>query len=122
MRKWIKCCLWGGLLCLPPLGILAKDTAVDKDSQAYVTCQIVEDGVTDDGPVINACLKEHPGRHVMLHKKGQASYGGGQASSKDIYSGQTLTMVGDAQWLDCDVPALWAGGCRIDFSPKLEGP
>ena len=58
----------------------------------------------------------------MLRKTGGASYGGGQATSKDIYSSQTLTMVGNAQWLDCDAPALWSGGCRIDFSPTLNGP
>jgi hypothetical protein len=64
----------------------------------------------------------HPGRHIMLRKIGGASYGGGQATSKDIYSSQTVSMVGDAQWLDCDAPALWAGGCRIDFDPALKGP
>src|SRR5215469_13550095 len=96
--------------------------AAQTSTQPYITCQIVQDGVTDDGPAINACLEEHPGRHIMLHKQGGASYGGGQATSKDIYSTQTLTMVGDAQWLDCNVPSLWAGGCRIDFSPNLAGP
>ncbi len=91
-------------------------------SEPFVTCHLAEDGVTDDGPAINACLAAHPGRHIMLRKTGGASYGGGQATSKDIYSSQTLTLVGDAQWLDCDVPALWAGGCRIDFDPALSGP
>ena len=110
MRECIKVCLWGGLLCLP-LNALASHISVDKDSQPDVTCQIVEDGVTDDGPAINDCLKNNPGRHIMLEKKGSASYGGGQATSKDIYSTETLTMIGDAQWLDCNVPALWAGGC-----------
>src|SRR5580700_9695597 len=81
---------------------------------AYVTCPLAEDGVTDDGPAINACLSAHPGRHILLRKAGGPSYGGGQATSKDIYSSQTLTLTGDAQWLDCDVPSLWAGGCRID--------
>lgn len=96
--------------------------AVDDNSLPYVTCQLAEDGVTDDGPAINACLKEHPGRHIMLRKRGGPSYGGGQATSKDIYSSETITLVGDAQWLDCDVPSLWAGGCRIDFPATLEGP
>jgi hypothetical protein len=100
----------------------ASATPAGSDSQPYVTCQLAEDGVIDDGPAINACLKAHPGRHIMLRKVGGASYGGGEATSKDIYSSQTLTMVGNAQWLDCDVPALWGGGCRIDFSPTLNGP
>lgn len=121
MTMWIKCCLWYGVLCLP-LVAWANDTPANKDSQGYVTCQIAEDGLTDDGPAINTCLKENPGRHIMLHKKGSASFGGGQATSKDIYSGETLTMIGDAQWLDCDIPALWAGGCRIDFNSRLNGP
>ena len=112
------------LLC--PLALVLMATAVAQqeanNSEAYITCHLAEDGVTDDGPAINACLAAHPGRHIMLRKAGGASYGGGQATSKDIYSSQTLTLVGDAQWLDCDVPALWAGGCRIDFSPALAGP
>ena len=103
-----------------PLSVTAAHAATA--SEPYVTCQLAEDGVTDDGPAINACLTAHPGRHIMLRKTGAASYGGGQATSKDIYSSQTLTMVGDAQWLDCDAPALWAGGCRIDFNPALAGP
>jgi len=124
MRKSINRHLWSWLLCLwsLPLGLSAHGAPLDNDTEPYITCQIAENGVTDDGPAINACLKAHPGRHIMLQKKGGASYGGGQATSKDIYSTQTLTMVGDAQWLDCNVPALWAGGCRIDFSPRLEGP
>src|SRR5215469_5804730 len=124
MGKRSNCNLRGWLLCLWPLAIplFASVAPVENDSQPYVTCPITEDGVTDDGPAINACLKDHPGRHVMLHKKGQPSFGGGQATSKDIYSSQTLTMIGDAQWLDGNVPALWSGGCRIDFSPRLEGP
>jgi hypothetical protein len=119
-----SCRLAALLVWLPLLGVTlrASATPAANDSQPYVTCQLAEDGVTDDGPAINACLKAHPGRHIMLRKVGGASYGGGQATSKDIYSSQTLTMVGDAQWLDCDVPALWAGGCRIDFSPTLNGP
>src|SRR5215469_9292079 len=120
MRKWINCCMCGGLLFLWSVGLFATGEPADTNPQGYVTCLIAEDGVTDDGPSINACLKDHPGRHVMLHKKGGASYGGGQATSKDIYSSQTLTMGGNAQRLDCDVPALWTGGCRIDFSPKME--
>ena len=91
--KLVFACLIGGL------GAGIAQTS----SQPYTTCQIVQDGVTDDGPAINACLEEHPGRHIMLHKLGEASYGGGQATSKDIYSSQTITMVGDAQWLDCIV-------------------
>src|SRR5579864_4948501 len=113
---------WFLLLC--PLAALMVMSAATRaaTSEPYVTCQLAEDGVTDDGPAINACLKSHPGRHIMLRKVGRASYGGGQATSKDIYSSETLTMAGDAQWLDCEVPSLWAGGCRIDFSPTLGGP
>ena len=109
------------LLCLAVQAASTKPSApIPQD--AYVTCQLAEDGVTDDGPAINACLAAHPGRHILLRKAGGPSYGGGQATSKDIYSSQTLTMTGDAQWLDCDVPSLWAGGCRIDFDPALKGP
>ena len=110
MREWMinNRRLRSGILCLWPLAfaLAAAGTPAENSSQPYVTCQLAENGVTDDGPAINACLKEHPGRHIMLRKTGSASFGGGQATSKDIYSSQTLTMVGDAQWLDCDVPAL----------------
>src|SRR5260370_25592404 len=126
MRDWfVDSCrlaavlVWLWLLAVTPR---ASATPAANDSQPYVTGQLAEDGDTDDGPAINACMKSHPGRHIMLLKAGGASYGGGQATSKDIYSSQTLTMVGDAQWLDCNVPALWAGGCRIDFDPALKGP
>jgi hypothetical protein len=109
------------LLCLALQAASTRPlAAIPQD--AYVTCQLAEDGVTDDGPALNACLAAHPGRHILLRKAGGPSHGGGQATSKDIYSSQTLTLVGDAQWLDCDVPSLWAGGCRIDFDPALNGP
>ena len=114
--------VWLFLLWPLAVALIATASHAARTAEPYVTCNLAEDGVTDDGPAINACLAEHPGRHIMLHKVGAASYGGGQATSKDIYSRQTLTMVGDAQWLDCDVPALWAGGCRIDFDPGLMGP
>lgn len=126
MRKWINNSglFAAALVFFWPLAVALTATAATRGeaSQPYVTCQLAEDGVTDDGPAINACLKAHPGRHIMLHKSGGPSYGGGQATSKDIYSDETLTLVGDAQWLDCEVPSLWAGGCRIDFSPTLSGP
>jgi len=126
MREWfVDSCRLAALLVwlwLLAMALRASATPAANDSQPYVTCQLAEDGITDDGPAINACLRSHPGRHIMLRKVGGASYGGGQATSKDIYSSQTLTMVGNAQWLDCEVPALWAGGCRIDFSPTLDGP
>jgi len=89
---------------------------------AQVECGIVEDGVSDDGPGINACLKENPGKHIMLRKRGTSSAGGGAPTSVDIYSGETITMVGNAQHLDCEVPSLWSGGCRINFDPHLTGP
>src|ERR1700761_1845399 len=113
------------VLCPLALALVAAAAAAKQTepiSEPYVTCRLAEDGVTDDGPAINACLAAHPGRHIMLRKTGGPSYGGGQATSKDIRSSQTLTLVGDAQWLDCDVPSLWAGGCRIDFDPDLSGP
>lgn len=130
MREWIVCnsrfaaglILFWVFLAFWIFVAAAATAAPVNAAQPYVTCSIAEDGVTDDGPAINACLAANPGRHILLHKTGGASYGGGQATSKDIYSSQTLTMVGDAQWLDCEVPALWAGGCRIDFAPDLIGP
>ena len=114
---------WFLMLCPLAVTLTAMSpTTRAATSEPYVTCNLAENGATDDGPAINACLAAHPGRHIMLRKTGGASYGGGQATSKDIYSSQTITMVGDAQWLDCDAPALWAGGCRIDFDPALKGP
>ena len=89
---------------------------------AHVECGIAEDGVSDDGPAINACLKENAGRHIMLRKRGPSNAGGGTPTSVDIYSRETLTMVGNAQHLDCEVPSLWSGGCRINFDPHLTGP
>jgi hypothetical protein len=87
-----------------------------------VECGIAEDGVSDDGPTINACLKENAGKHIMLRKRGASNAGGGTPTSVDIYSGETITMVGNAQHLDCEVPSLWSGGCRINFDPHLTGP
>ena len=89
---------------------------------AHVECGIAEDGVSDDGPAINACLKENAGKHIMLRKRGTSSAGGGAPTSVDIYSGETITLVGNAQHLDCEVPSLWSGGCRINFDPHLTGP
>jgi hypothetical protein len=89
---------------------------------AQVECGIVEDGVSDDGPAINTCLKENAGKHIMLRKRGASNAGGGTPTSIDIYSGETITMVGNAQHLDCEVPSLWSGGCRINFDPHLTGP
>ena|ERR1039458_42998 len=112
------------LILLWPLAValIATATQAANTSEPYVTCHLAEDGVTDDGLAVNACLAAHPGRHIMLRKAGGASYGGGQATSKDIYSSQTLTLVGDAQWLDCDAPALWAGGAAlISAHPERAG-
>ena len=78
--------------------------------------------MSDDGPAINACLRENAGKHIMLRKRGISSAGGGAPTSVDIYSGETITMVGNAQHLDCEVPSLWSGGCRINFDPHLTGP
>lgn len=89
---------------------------------AYVECGLVEDGLSDDGPAINACLKENAGKHIMLRKRRASDAGGGTPTSVDIYSGETITMVGNAQHLDCEVPSLWSGGCRINFDPHLTGP
>jgi hypothetical protein len=89
---------------------------------AHVECGVAEDGVSDDGPAINVCLKENAGRHIMLRKRGASNAGGGTPTSVDIYSGETITMVGNAQHLDCEVPSLWSGGCRINFDPHLTGP
>jgi hypothetical protein len=74
---------------------------------AHVECGVAEDGVSDDGPAINVCLKENAGRHIMLRKRGASNAGGGTPTSVDIYSGETITMVGNAQHLDCEVPSLW---------------
>ena len=89
---------------------------------AQVECGIAEDGVSDDGPAINTCLKKNAGKHIMLRKRGASNANGGTPTSVDIYSGETITMVGNAQHLDCEVPSLWSGGCRINFDPNLTGP
>jgi hypothetical protein len=89
---------------------------------AHVECGVTEDGLSDDGPAINACLQQNAGKHIMLRKRGPSNAGGGTPTSVDIYSGETITMVGDAQHLDCEVPSLWGGGCRINFDPHLTGP
>ncbi len=105
------------------VGTRVKSTPVGPPYvEADVECGIAEDGVSDDGPAINACLKENAGKHIMLRKRGISSAGGGAPTSVDIYSGETITMVGNAQHLDCEVPSLWSGGCRINFDPHLTGP
>jgi hypothetical protein len=58
----------------------------------------------------------------VLRKRGASNAGGGTPTSVDIYSGETITMIGNAQHLDCEVPSLWSGGCRINFDPHLTGP
>ena len=56
---------------------------------AQVECGIVEDGVSDDGPGINACLKENPGKHIMLRKRGTSSAGGGAGANSRRYWHET---------------------------------
>ena len=41
---------------------------------AHVECGLAEDGVSDDGPAINACLKENAGKHIILRKRGRAQH------------------------------------------------
>jgi hypothetical protein len=120
-RAWLSCLLAASAtLCWASSAPLPSRTSPYVD--AYAECGVAEDGNTDDGPAINACLAAHPGKHVMLRKRGSSNAGGGTPTSVDIYSSQTITMVGNAQHLDCEVPSLWSGGCRINFDPKLTGP
>lgn len=88
---------------------------------AQVPCWNVPASPADGGPAIQACLDANPGRTVMLPKLGAPSYGGGQATSADYYSAQTIILKGNGQSLRGDVASVWSGNVQIKFASGIAG-
>jgi hypothetical protein len=80
-----------------------------------LSCGAKGDGVTDDGPAIQACITNHPGSTILLPKT-QA------ATAVDYYSSQTLTLTTDGQrLLGSTSGGRWAGASTIKFAPGVKG-
>jgi hypothetical protein len=86
---------------------------------------VVGDGVHDDGPYIQECIDQNPGKHIVLPKTRSGSATG---TSPDYFSSQTITLNGDSMWLSGAVPARFyslsttTAAVQISFDPNNPGP
>jgi hypothetical protein len=91
-------------------------------------CGAVGDGVTDDGPAINACIVRNPGRTIFFPKVAPSNSGSGTATNADYYSSQTIVLnggnatSGNATVLYGEQPgSTWSGRVEIKFPAGVDG-
>lgn len=84
-------------------------------------CGAVGDGVTNDGPAIQACINSHPGKTIFFPTTSVSVSGGGPLTNPSYYSAQTLTMSGNNQRLTGDTGGMWSGGAAIRFAAGVTG-
>jgi hypothetical protein len=84
-------------------------------------CGAVGNGVTDDYAVLQACLTNNPGRHIILPKRAAAQFAYGLGTNCDYFSSQQLVMSGYGQKLSGATPANDLGGTCIKFPSGSAG-
>jgi hypothetical protein len=81
---------------------------------AVVDCGLVGDGVTNDGPALQACINAHPGQHVLLPKMASTP------SGTDYFIGSAITLNGNGMTIEGEGGG-YAGGTTLQFPAGTKG-